>query len=78
MAAGCMHGIGVLLPLAPAGTGAGMGWGPWSAWIDAFGYFRELKPFAQVGHSIYLYRVTQEDCDRLSRYWSESAEVLRR
>ena len=58
--------------------GAGMGWGGWSAWIDAFGYFRELKPFAQVGYSIYLYRVTQEDCDRLSRYWSESAEVPRR
>ena len=58
--------------------GAGRGWIPWSAWTDAFGYFRELKPFHQVGHSIYLYRVTPEDSARLSRYWAESAEVPRR
>ena len=33
---------------------------------DAFGYFRELTPVARVGHSIYVYEVTGEDCARLA------------
>jgi hypothetical protein len=37
---------------------------------DAFGYFRELSPVARVGHSIYVYQVTQADCDRLARLWT--------
>ena len=58
--------------------GAGRGWVPWSALIDTFGYFRELKPFERIGHSIYLYRVTPEDSARLSHYWSEPTAVPRR
>jgi hypothetical protein len=45
-------------------------WAPWQAWIDAFGYFRELRPFAHVGYSIYLYRVTPEDAARIEHHWA--------
>ena len=37
---------------------------------DAFGYFRGLTPVARVGHSIYVYEVTQQDCDRLAPLWA--------
>jgi hypothetical protein len=37
---------------------------------DAFGYFRGLTPVERVGHSIYVYEVTQKDCDRLAPLWS--------
>ena len=42
-------------------------WAPaWNAFQpDAFGYFRELTPIARVGHSIYVYLVTEEDAARL-------------
>ena len=39
----------------------------WQADEDAFGYFRLLKPFDRVGHSILLYRVTAEDASRVER-----------
>jgi len=41
-------------------------WGPYQAWFDAFGYFRKLRPVAQVGHSILIYRVSAEDASRLN------------
>ncbi len=34
--------------------------------IGAFGYFAELTPIAKVGHSIFLYELTQEQCDRIN------------
>jgi hypothetical protein len=37
---------------------------------DAFGYFRELTPVARVGHSIYVYEVSTEDCARLATRWA--------
>ncbi len=37
---------------------------------DAFGYFRELTPVARVGHSIYVYEVSAEDCARLAVRWT--------
>jgi Dolichyl-phosphate-mannose-protein mannosyltransferase len=37
---------------------------------DAFGYFRELTPVERVGHSIYVYEVTGEDCARLAPLWT--------
>jgi Dolichyl-phosphate-mannose-protein mannosyltransferase len=37
---------------------------------DAFGYFRELTPVARVGHSIYVYEVSAEDCRRLAPRWT--------
>jgi hypothetical protein len=42
---------------------------PYSAWIDAFGYFRTLKPIERIGDSIFVYRVTAEDAARLAPLW---------
>jgi hypothetical protein len=42
----------------------------WSAKEDAFAYFRELTPVKRVGHSIYVYEVTAEDCGRLAPLWA--------
>ncbi len=40
-------------------------WAPaWNAGEDAFGYFRRFTPIDQVGHSILIYNLTQEDIDR--------------
>ena len=44
-------------------------WAPYSAWIDAFGYFRALTPIARVGDSIFVYRVTADDAARLAPLW---------
>ena len=44
-------------------------WPPYSAGENAFGYFRELKPIARVGGSIFVYRVTAADAARLGRLW---------
>ena len=44
-----------------------------SSWIierDAFGYFRELTPVARVGRSIYVYELTDQDCEILKRHWT--------
>ena len=42
-------------------------WAPaWDAHKGAFGYFAELTPVAKVGHSIFVYDLTQADCDRLN------------
>jgi hypothetical protein len=44
------------------------GWQPgWNAWkLGAFGYFAELTPVANVGHSIFIYDVTEADCARIN------------
>ena len=42
---------------------------PFAAGQDAFGYFRTLTPIARVGHSIFVYRITPEDAERVARYW---------
>lgn len=44
-------------------------WVPYGVWTNAFGYFRELTPFKKLGYSIFLYRVTPEQADRLAHYW---------
>ncbi|MGC8642261.1 MAG: ArnT family glycosyltransferase [Isosphaeraceae bacterium] len=42
-------------------------WAPaWNAGEDAFSYVRELTPIDHVGHSIYIYKLSQEDVDRVS------------
>ncbi len=42
-------------------------WQPaWNAIEPAFDYFAELTPVARMGHSIYVYDVTQEQCDRIN------------
>jgi hypothetical protein len=48
-------------------------WAPWQAWFNAFGYFRDLKPIAKVGYSIWIYRVTPDDAERLAHYWVPGA-----
>jgi 4-amino-4-deoxy-L-arabinose transferase-like glycosyltransferase len=48
---------------------------PMQAWFNAFGYFRDLEPFEKVGYSIYLYRVTPEQAERLAHYWDAPASV---
>ena len=44
-------------------------WAPYDAGENAFSYFQPLKPIAQVGHSIFLYRVTAADAARLAPLW---------
>ena len=42
-------------------------WAPaWNAGQDAFGYFRQLTPIDHIGYSIYVYKLSQEDVDRLA------------
>ena len=39
----------------------------WAADSNAFAYFAKLQPVAKIGHSIFVYEVTNEDCAR----WTE-------
>lgn len=48
----------------------------WRSAPDAFGYFRELTPIERVGHSIYVYDLSAEDCAQLAPLW-EGAETGR-
>lgn len=52
-------------------------WAPRSAWMNAFSYFQEIEPFAKVGYSIFLYRVTPDEARRLSRHWAQGAVKAR-
>ena len=46
-------------------------WMPsWDAREDAFAYFRGLTPVKRVGHSIYVYELSAEDCIRLAPMWA--------
>ena len=44
----------------------------WRVEDDGFRYFRGLTPFARIGHSILLFRVTQEQADRVNSRWAGS------
>lgn len=48
-------------------------WAPWPAGFGAFSYFDRLRPVARVGHSIWIYRVSPEDAERLAPVWSQAA-----
>ena len=39
---------------------------------NAYGYFRELRPLATVGDSIWIYRLDERDVDLIRREWSGS------
>jgi hypothetical protein len=39
--------------------------------VPAFGYFARLRPEEQVGHSIFVYRVTPEQAAELARLWRD-------
>jgi hypothetical protein len=50
----------------------------WKADKHAFSYFQELTPFDNIGYSIFLYRVTPEQADRLNRrIWQAPAGANR-
>jgi hypothetical protein len=38
---------------------------PWNSAQDAFSYFRLLTPIRRIGHSIYVYKLGQDDVDRV-------------
>lgn len=38
-----------------------------------YGYFRSLSPVARAGYSIYIYQLSQDDTDRLSREWQRES-----
>jgi hypothetical protein len=44
-------------------------WWPYSADAYAFSYFGGLRPFHKIGHSIFLYQITEQDAARLARHW---------
>jgi hypothetical protein len=46
-------------------------WAPLSAEQNAFSYFQLFTPIDQVGHSIYLYRLTPENAERLAKLWPD-------
>lgn len=45
----------------------------WRTHEDALGYFRELTPFDHIGYSIFLYRVSPADAQRISQRLAEEA-----
>ena len=45
-------------------------WAPWSAREFAFAYFQDLTPVERVGYSIFVYRLTDEDAERLAARWN--------
>ena len=47
-------------------------WAPVSAGRGAFSYFERLEPIAEVGHSIFLYRIDARDAARLARFWRDA------
>ncbi len=47
-------------------------WAPRSAWVDAFSYFAELEPIDRIGYSIFIYRVTSEQAEKLSAIWKDA------
>lgn len=44
----------------------------WSAGEGAFSYFQRLAPIATIGHSIWIYRVSEADARRLADVWRGS------
>jgi hypothetical protein len=45
------------------------GWVPYEAQKYAFSYFQELEPVDKIGYSIFLYRVTPSQAERLAQRW---------
>ncbi|WP_435016567.1 ArnT family glycosyltransferase [Tundrisphaera sp. TA3] len=41
----------------------------WSSGEGAFAYFQSMEPVAKIGYSIFVYRVTAEDCARINPLW---------
>ncbi|WP_010583157.1 ArnT family glycosyltransferase [Schlesneria paludicola] len=72
-------GLGSPLP-APVGNKLGPGWYavsttllrglPWRSPENAYTYFQQFEPVATAGYSIYIYRLTEEDCWAVQRSFS--------
>jgi hypothetical protein len=45
-------------------------WAPYEAPARAFSYFEELTPIDTIGHSIFIYRITPEQAERLAQHWA--------
>lgn len=52
-------------------------WAPLEARELAFSYFDGLEPIDRIGHSIHIYRVTEEDARRLGRLWGSTRSDAR-
>src|SRR5262249_6231201 len=48
-------------------------WEPYDYGANAFAYFSKLEPFAKIGYSIFLYRVTPEQAKELSQIWAPTS-----
>jgi 4-amino-4-deoxy-L-arabinose transferase-like glycosyltransferase len=46
--------------------------GTWRTHMHAFSYFQRLRPFDTIGHSILLYRVTEDDARQLNAFLAPS------
>lgn len=46
---------------------------PYEAGANAYAYFQRFEPIAVVGHSIFIYRLTSDDVDRLRPLWRSAA-----
>jgi 4-amino-4-deoxy-L-arabinose transferase-like glycosyltransferase len=44
-------------------------WEPYDARKHAFSYFQDLTPIKQVGYSIFIYRLSEADANRLAPLW---------
>jgi hypothetical protein len=65
------------IEVVPAGFGPAVlpiAWGPaWNAHeFDAFWYFRQFEPIDNIGHSIYIYDLSEEDVARAAPLFTES------
>ena len=57
---GLRPALAALRPLSAARR-----WAPvWNAERNAFSYFQQFEPIRRIGHSIYVYKLSQEDVDR--------------
>ena len=41
-------------------------WAPYQTWFNAFSYFKKLTPIDKVGYSIWIYRVSLVDAERVN------------
>ena len=52
-------------------------WGPaWNAWqLNAFEYFQRFTPIKKIGHSIYVYRLSDDDVARRRRFSTPGSDI---
>jgi len=50
-------------------------WEPWNLGADAFRYFSRFQPIHQVGHSIFIYRLTEDQAAQLAERWNQAQDA---